>query len=132
MAKKKMRAKGGAKGAAPKQKSGRSDAGPLKGMAIGAVIAALVAAFFMLRLGGATPFDHLRKALGGGDEETPAAAPQTPAKPPASKPSTTANPPPPKAAPIAIQPGANQAPPMEEVSGDEQRDLQKLIEQRTK
>jgi hypothetical protein len=108
----------GAKKTAPAKKGGGKN--PLKGMLIGALIFVAIAAFFMLRVGGATPFDHLRRAIGG-DEPAKAETKAAPARSEAPKPTG------PKVAKNAAT-----AKPMDAVSAEEQADLSKLIEQRTR
>jgi hypothetical protein len=118
--KKKAPAKGATPKADPKQAREKS---ALKGMAIGAVICAALAAFFMLRIGGATPFDHLVKALGGGDDaaKKPAAA----AAPAQHSEATPAR------RPVIARTAAT-AKPMEKVSGGDQQALGELIRARSK
>ncbi len=113
MAKPKKKKVSAAKKAAPARKGGAKN--PLKGMLIGAAIFVAIAAFFMLRVGGATPFDHLRRALGGDEPAaTGTGASATPPKRP------------------AVAKDAAKAAPMEQLTAQDQADLTKLIEQRTK
>jgi hypothetical protein len=114
--KKKLAAK---KGPPPKKGGGKS---PLKGMLIGAAIFVAIAAFFMLRVGGATPFEHLRRAL---TDDGPKTAETTKAPARSEAPKAKAKRP-------AVAKDAAKAKPMEAVSAQDQADLAKLIEQRTK
>lgn len=96
----------GSKGRPPPRR--RDGKAALRGMLVGVLVFAVLAVVFLVPINGATPFSHLLAALNlTGDEVTdPNVGPE-------------------------VAPNAATAPPLEDVTDEEQEGLDDLIEQKT-
>lgn len=118
---KKQRAQAAARRSRAKSRK-KSGPDPLKSMGIGALIVVALLVFFTVRIGDRTPFNHLIDAFGGGEEAEQSGDSAESAAPPKSKPAP---------ARPGVARGAEDAPPMETVTDEEQEGLDDLIDQKT-
>lgn len=94
----------------------RDGSAALRGMIIGGLVFVALAIFFIVPIAGATPFSHLVHALGLQGEEDEIRDVAAPGMPPK----------------VVIEDPAGKAPPLDEVTDEEQEGLDDLIDKKTK